>query len=408
MQQFRELIPPGTTFEFMGKRRQFVIFSVILTVVCLLMLPLNAALRGSMLNWTIDFKGGTEIIAGFPEGTKDTDVRKAMEAAGYTQVDVSSYVVPPVDGKAQAGFIVRIAEFGAVTKEQADKVGTAIAEQLKDKGIQKTQWSGDQLFIRSKKTLTEAELAAIFTAQGLEMKPWNDAQRLEATTSIAGTEEYNLHVALFGLDRKVKQHLEKSLSTAVDVKQVDSVGAKAGDKLRNDGLASLLYAIAFILVYIAFRFDLRYGPGTVFSLVHDAIVVIGVFAVTWQEVSLTTVAALLTVIGYSMNDTIVLFDRIRENEERLKDKKFDRVVNISINEVLSRTLLTSTTTFAVTLAMNLLGAGVVRNFAFAMNVGVIVGTYSSIFVAAPTIIWLNSYYGNRLSRPRSMTAQPST
>ena len=146
------------------------------------------------------------------------------------------------------------------------------------------------------------------------------------------------------------------------------------------------------MVYIAFRFDLRYGPGTVVALLHDAILVIGAFAVTYKEFSLTTVAAVLTIIGFSMNDTVVVFDRIRENAARLRDRRFDRVVNQSINETLSRTILTSATVFFVTLAMNVFGTGVIRDFAFAMNVGVIVGTYSSIFIASPILIWLNDKY----------------
>ena len=146
------------------------------------------------------------------------------------------------------------------------------------------------------------------------------------------------------------------------------------------------------MVYIAFRFDFRYGPGTVVALLHDAILVIGAFAVTYKEFSLTTVAAILTIIGFSMNDTIVVFDRIRENAARLRDRRFDRVVNQSINETLSRTILTSATVFFVTLAMNVFGVGVIRDFAFAMNVGVIVGTYSSIFIASPILIWLNDKY----------------
>ena len=146
------------------------------------------------------------------------------------------------------------------------------------------------------------------------------------------------------------------------------------------------------MVYIAFRFDLRYGPGTVVALLHDAVITVGAFAVTYKEFSLTTVAAVLTVIGYSMNDTIVVFDRIRENATRLRDRRFDRIVNQSINETLSRTLLTSATVLFVTLAMNVFGVGVIRDFAFALNVGVFVGTYSSIFIASPILIWLNDKY----------------
>ncbi|HEV3030634.1 MAG TPA: protein translocase subunit SecF, partial [Polyangia bacterium] len=133
-----------------------------------------------------------------------------------------------------------------------------------------------------------------------------------------------------------------------------------------------------------------------------AVLVIGAFAVTYKEFSLTTVAAVLTIIGFSMNDTIVVFDRIRENAARLRDRRFDRVVNQSINETLSRTILTSATVFFVTLAMNVFGVGVIRDFAFAMNVGVIVGTYSSIFIASPILIWLNEKFleSQRRAAPR--------
>ena len=163
------------------------------------------------------------------------------------------------------------------------------------------------------------------------------------------------------------------------------------------------------MVYIAFRFDLRYGPGTVVALLHDAVIIVGAFAVTYKEFSLTTVAAVLTIIGYSMNDTIVVFDRIRENAARLRDRRFDRVVNQSINETLSRTIWTSATVFFVTFAMNVFGVGVIRDFAFAMNVGVIVGTYSSIFIASPILIWLNDKYQSPASagsRPAGRNAAP--
>jgi preprotein translocase subunit SecF len=199
---------------------------------------------------------------------------------------------------------------------------------------------------------------------------------------------------LVGLNQEVTRALDQKLG-AGSVKQIlssDSVGAKAGKELRDDGVKSLLAAIVFILIYIAVRFDFRYGPGTVVALLHDAFLVMGAFALTYKEFSLTTVAAILTVIGYSMNDTIVVFDRIRENVARYRDKKLERVVNASINETLSRTILTSATVFFVTLAMNIWGTGTIREFAFAMNVGVIVGTYSSIFIAAPILIWLNDRF----------------
>src|SRR5205823_11728000 len=184
-------------------------------------------------------------------------------------------------------------------------------------------------------------------------------------------DDNTFEIVLVSVSTKVQESLDARLG-ASSVKQIlasDSVGAKAGKELRDDGIKSLLFAIVCIMVYIAIRFDFRYGPGTVVALLHDAFIVMGAFAIFYKEFSLTTVAAILTVIGYSMNDTIVVFDRIRENAARLRDKRFDRVVNQSINETLSRTIWTSATVFFVTLAMNVFGVGVIRDFAFAMNVG---------------------------------------
>jgi preprotein translocase subunit SecF len=195
------------------------------------------------------------------------------------------------------------------------------------------------------------------------------------------------------------------------IPQVSSVGAKAGKQLQIDGVRALLGAILLIVIYVAFRFDFRYGPGTIVALLHDAVITVGAFAVTYKEFSLTTLAALLTIIGFSMNDTIVVFDRIRENAAKYRDRKFDKVVNHAINETLSRTILTSATVFFVTLAMNIFGTGVIRDFAFAMNVGVIVGTYSSIFIASPILIWLNEKYlaiqKRQAARPERSIRKPA-
>ena len=236
--------------------------------------------------------------------------------------------------------------------------------------------------------------------------------------SFGRADENTYEVTLVGLDTEIRHALDAKLGegAVAAIPSVESVGAKAGKQLQYDGARSLLYAILLIMVYIAFRFDLRYGPGTVVALLHDAVITVGAFAITYKEFSLTTVAAVLTVIGYSMNDTIVVFDRIRENATRLRDRRFDRIVNQSINETLSRTIWTSATVFFVTLAMNVFGVGVIRDFAFAMNVGVIVGTYSSIFIASPILIWLNDKYvasqkrqqatGRNARRPRRDDDEP--
>ncbi len=229
----------------------------------------------------------------------------------------------------------------------------------------------------------------MFAVEGLELREIDPKIAAEFAIPDQGTGEYKSYVSVRGIDAQIEKLLEADLGMDVDTVQTYGVGAKAGADLRNDGIKSLFFAMALIMLYLAFRFDIRYAPGAAVALIHDAVMVVGAFALTWQEVSLTTVAALLTVIGYSVNDTVIIFDRIRENVGRLKDKKVSRIVNISINETLGRSILTSSTVFLTTLMMNIFGSGLVRNFAFAMNIGVIVGTYSSIFIASPVMLWIH-------------------
>jgi preprotein translocase subunit SecF len=155
-------------------------------------------------------------------------------------------------------------------------------------------------------------------------------------------------------------------------------------------MVSMFYASLLVMLYLVVRFDIRYAPGAVIALLHDAVITIGAFAFTWMEFSLTTVAAVLTIIGYSVNDTVVIFDRIRENAVKLKDKRFARIMNISINETLSRSLFTSVCVFATTLMMQIFTSGLVANFAFAMNVGVVAGAYSTVFIASPIALWIHN------------------
>ena len=411
--RFRELIQPGTNFEFVGRSKLLLTVSTIAVVLSLAMLPINYLVRGSPLNFSIDFKGGTDIVLTTAKSVGPGDVRKSVEGAGFTGVEVSSFKFRGVDDKLQEAYMVRIPSFGALSPEQQVKVADDFVKEMGGAQVViKANWSGDTFYARSTKPITEEEVKAFFERHGIEMKPWAPEQKKSFATAIVGTNEYNAQVSVYGIDRKIQTSLAKTLGTEVTIKQVDAVGPKAGEELRNDAVKSMLYAIVIIMLYIALRFDFRYGPGTVAALLHDAVLVIGVFAVFWVEFSLTTVAAVLTVIGYSMNDTVVVFDRIRENEHKLKDKKFDRVVNISINETLSRTILVSLATFMVTLAMNLLGTGLVRQFAFAMNIGIIVGTYSSIFVAAPILLLLHEKYFSKRSiekKPRGRaSSEPET
>jgi preprotein translocase subunit SecF len=402
--RFREIIRPGTNYEFVGKSRTIFTISVLLVLLSIAMLPINYYTRGSMLNWTIDFKGGTEIITSFDQPVDVASIRSALAGAGHANADVSSFTFA-AEGETRQGYLLRLPAFGAVDPEHGARVADVFLERFADREPISANWSGDVFFVRMNRTIPQEEFRGFLAEQNLDMRPWTPAQEAAFATPLAGTTEHTYEVGVFGLERQVEQALAAALGVQVTIQQVDMVGPKAGEELRNDGIKALLFAIALMLLYIAFRFDFRYGPGTVAALLHDAILVVGVFAVTWTEFSLTTVAAVLTVIGYSMNDTIVVFDRIRENERKLKDKKFDRVINISINETLSRSILTSGTTFMVTLALNLLGTGLVKNFAFALNVGIVVGTLSSIFIASPILLWLDTrYFSKRATRPKKPAA----
>jgi preprotein translocase subunit SecF len=172
----------------------------------------------------------------------------------------------------------------------------------------------------------------------------------------------------------------------VDIRRVEMVGPQVGKDLRQKGLLSISYAMIGILVYIAWRFELRYAIGAIIALFHDVLITLGAFSITGREIDLPIIAAFLAIIGYSLNDTIIVYDRIRENYGKHQKLGFGEVVNRSINETLSRTILTSGTTLLVVLALFIFGGGVIHNFAFAMLVGILVGTYSSIFVASPLLI----------------------
>ena len=171
---------------------------------------------------------------------------------------------------------------------------------------------------------------------------------------------------------------------------IEKVGPKIGAELSGDAIMAIIWALLLILIYISFRFEFKFAVGAIMALSHDILVTLGIFSILDYEISLAIVAAFLTIVGYSLNDTIVIFDRIRENLKALKKSTLDMVVNQSINESLSRTIITSLTTFFVVLILFLVGGEVIHSFSFAMIIGVIVGTYSSIFVASPVIIKMSS------------------
>jgi len=190
------------------------------------------------------------------------------------------------------------------------------------------------------------------------------------------------------LSTQVLSAVNKNTAEPVDLRRVEFVGPQVGDELAEDGGLALLYSMFGILIYVAWRFEYKFSLGSVAALFHDVIITLGFFSMLQMEFDLTVLAAVLAVIGYSLNDTIVVYDRIRENFRSLRKDSSEKIMNISLNQTLSRTLMTSITTALVLIALAVLGGEIIHNFAIALLIGVGIGTYSSIYVASPIVLAL--------------------
>ena len=190
-----------------------------------------------------------------------------------------------------------------------------------------------------------------------------------------------------GSSSEISEQLTLALGKTFTLRRVESVGPKIGKELQNDALKAIGLALLLILIYITFRFDRYYALGSVMALIHDVLITLGVFSLLDYEINLTIIAAFLTIVGYSLNDTIVVFDRIRENIPKYLKKTLNDVVNLSLNETLNRTVITSLTTMMVVVILFVWGGKVINLFAFALIVGIFIGTYSSLFVASPVMVF---------------------
>ncbi len=308
------IIEPGTTIDFIGKRKVAAIISVILILIAIGSLIIHGG-----PNYGIDFKGGTIIQVKFADTAPISEIRNIIGTLKLGEFNIQ--------------------EFG----------------------------SDRELLIR--------------------------AQRVEET---AGEETQA---------QRVEAALRDKYGDSFSVERVEMVGPKVGKDLREKALLALFYSLAGILIYITFRFEFRFGVAAIAALAHDTLITVGAFSLLDKEFTLTVIAALLTVVGYSLNDTIVIFDRIRENLRLKRGLKPEEVFNISINQTLSRTFLTSGTTLVVVLCIFFLGGEVIHDFSFALLVGVIIGTYSSIFVASPIILLWNRYSRQRAREKASKVSK---
>jgi preprotein translocase subunit SecF len=226
--------------------------------------------------------------------------------------------------------------------------------------------------------------------EGLRVQQIGDPSAHQFLIKAQGHEDSLNRVA-----QQIKEALSKTLTPSdYEIQRTDVVGPAAGSSLRTSGFLSMFYALLCILIYVTVRFDSRYSPGAVIALFHDTVVTLGIFIITQKQFDLQILAALLALIGYSNNDTIIVFDRVRETVNLFPKLSIEKAVNKAINETLGRTILTSLCTFFTVFAMWLLGGEVIENFAFTLMVGIVVGAYSSIFIAGSLVIFVTEHWKN--------------
>ncbi len=360
-----------TEFDFMGKRRVAVLASTILNVLVIVLLALFG------LNLGVDFAGGTVVEVRFNHEVSPTDVRQRAERAGLGAVQVQR-----VGAEEENAYVLRMGGVTQLTPEKDAAVRGAL-EGLGQVSLYDADLNNGLVNVRfaEQKDIAEMEKAVEATGVGV-----SEIRSIGAAT----TGGYDYQLVASGVSEQIFNALAAGMEKPDFTRQrVDYVGPQVGKQLRNQGIMAVIYAMIAILVYVAFRFDFKFGPGALLALVHDVIMTLGFFVVTRAEFNLTAIAALLTVVGYSVNDTIVIYDRVREEAGRLKGKPMSQIINHAINAVLSRTIITAGTTALSLIGLVVFTGGELRTFALAMLVGVVVGVYSTIFIASPLTIWLD-------------------
>ena len=329
-----ELIKPGTRIDFVGRRRLFVTLSVAVIALCLI-----GILFAPGPNWGIDFKGGAEMDVEFKAPIRIEELRDAVEALNLGDVKVQSLTEDGVES--QTKFLIQVEQIESV--EDPPAAPEADDDVLSDAPRSEREEPVDTM------GLVESKLNEVFGAVGFE------------------------------------------------IIKTDFVGRRVSEELLESGVKAIIYSIALLLIYITLRFEFKYAIGAVLALLHDVTITTGAFVFSQKALNLPIVAALLTIVGYSLNDTIVVFDRVRENMRRMRRLEFNDMVNASVNEVLPRTLITSGTTLITVSFLWWLGGGVIQDFAFALIVGVLVGTYSSVFIASAFVVEWETWKAKRRS-----------
>ena len=379
--------------DWMGKAKYFYALSGILLLAGWTSVFFNHGLR-----YGIDFKGGTNVDVRFAQPPNIDEIRKGLTVQGLGNSEIQSVSSGGLASKSNEVliFVEQKGQGDEAEDTARAQVITALNSIYGVKDSSKPDFNA----------ATPSSLAALLNANDplhLSINVGDRYQQL-AKKILAYRDDTKGGVvtnidelsAVEGVTPPVLSALKSNYALgSFAIRHVEIVGPKVGGELRRQAIYVTLYALAGMLVYIAFRFEWVYGAAAVLAVFHDVLITLGFFSLLKFEISLTVIAALLTLVGYSMNDTIVIFDRIRENNRLLRRESFADVVNKSINQTLSRTILTSGLTFLTVLVLFLMGGQVLRAFSFALVVGIVVGTYSSFGIAAPLVVAWNRWRGQR-------------
>jgi preprotein translocase subunit SecF len=382
----------NTNIDFLGKKWYFIAFSLIFSVAGVF----------SMLFWHgipygVDFRGGTLVYVKFSHTPNDNALRAAMDRAGLHNAKIQRYDVP------------------SNNEVLIDLDVQETSEQALDNGKMKIINTLETNAVPGKVDLNNASSLAVknYLMDKDPMHLGSDAEQKynEQAQAVVNARDKGQGGVLTSFDQ-LKGGVDPSVVTSLQdgfflsdfsVRNVEIVGPQVGAQLRRQALLATAYSLAGMLIYLGFRFEWIYGVAAVVTVFHDTLITVGAFSLLNKDISLTVIAAILTLIGYSNNDTIVVFDRIRENIKLMRREKLSEIVNRSINQTLSRTILTAGLTFLTVLALYLFGGEVLRGFSLALVIGILIGTYSSIAIAAPILV---AYQDWRISKGKRPAAMP--
>jgi len=374
--------------DFLGKKWYFLAFSLIFSTAGIL----------SMLFWHhiplgVDFRGGTLVYVKFAEAPNNNAIRAAMDRVGLHNARIQSY-----GAVGSNEVLIDVSE--QETSEQAlDRSKTQITNALETNAPADKQDLDNSSFLTIKNYLMEKD--PLHTGTDAEQKYTAQAQAIvNYRDKVKSGVLHSMDELKAAADPAVVASLSDGFFVSnFAVRNVEIVGPQVGGQLRKQALLATVYSLAGMLVYLAFRFEWIYGVAAVITVFHDTLITVGAFSLMNKEISLTVIAAILTLIGYSNNDTIVVFDRIRENLKLMRREKLSDIVNRSINQTLSRTILTAGLTFLTVLALYVFGGEVLKGFSLALVIGILIGTYSSIAIAAPILVAYQDWRSGRGKPP---------